>query len=368
MINRPRPIVSEVARKLVLVLAPLVLLACAGKPLVPYSRSYEPLSFAPGNPEGLVDGRSRFREIFCAANEDHGRDLPDYMSCYEALAVVGTEPYPSGKPVDLGNSKRDDLALVVPGLGYECFKNWLDHESSVTRHVAQYGYEIDLLDVSGLSSSKHNAKMIRDFILELPPEQVSRRLVLIGYSKGTPDILEALVTYPEVAERVSAVVSVAGAVGGSLLALDATLSQVNLMTKVPKSDCDEGDGGGLNSLYPSTRQEFLASNKLPDHINYYSIVSFPSPQRISLGLKPSYNRLAKIADARNDSQLIFSDQVIPGSKVLAFANGDHWSMAVPVAREHAVAAALIVNRNNCPREIMLETLLRYLEEDMSGGP
>jgi hypothetical protein len=366
--NKPRPAVSGVARKLVLVLAPLILLACAGKPLVPYSRSYEPLSFAPGNPEGLVDGRSRFREIFCAANEDHGRDLPDYMSCYKALAVVGAEPYPSGKPIDLGKSKRDDLALVVPGLGYECFRNWLDHDSSVTHHVAQYGYEVGLLDVSGLSSSKHNAKMIRDFVLGLPPEQARRRLILIGYSKGTPDILEALVNYPEMAERVTAVVSVAGAVGGSLLALDATLSQVNLMTKVPKSDCDEGDGGALDSLYPSKRRAFLASNKLPAHIRYYSIISFPSPQRISSGLKPSYNKLAKIGDARNDSQLIFSDQVIPGSKILAFANGDHWSMAVPVAREHAFAAAIFVNKNNFPREIMLETLFRYLEEDMSRDP
>ncbi|MBT8073717.1 MAG: hypothetical protein KJO58_08375, partial [Gammaproteobacteria bacterium] len=58
-----------------------LLTACAGKPLVPYSTSYEPLDLAPGNPQELSDGRSRFREIFCAINQDHGKELPDYMPC-----------------------------------------------------------------------------------------------------------------------------------------------------------------------------------------------------------------------------------------------------------------------------------------------
>ena len=48
------------------------------------------------------------------------------------------------------------------------------------------------------------------------------RLVLIGYSKGAPDILGGLVTYPELAQRVAAVVSVAGSVNGSPPANDAS--------------------------------------------------------------------------------------------------------------------------------------------------
>jgi len=39
---------------------------------------------------------------------------------------------------------------------------------------------------------------------------------MMAYSKGAPDILEALVTYPEVRSRLAAVVSAAGAVGGTL--------------------------------------------------------------------------------------------------------------------------------------------------------
>ena len=43
-------------------------------------------------------------------------------------------------------------------------------------------------------------------------------LVLIGYSKGTSDILQFLVDFPGHASRVDAVVSIAGSVGGSPLA------------------------------------------------------------------------------------------------------------------------------------------------------
>mgnify|MGYP006150934151 CR=1 FL=1 len=40
-------------------------------------------------------------------------------------------------------------------------------------------------------------------------------------------------------------------------------------------------------------------------------------------------------DARNDSQVIFYDQVIPGSQLMAYVNADHWALAVPIARSHA---------------------------------
>ena len=51
--------------------------ACSSQPQVPFSYTLEPLSFEPGNTYNVTDGRARFREIFCAANEDHGESLPD---------------------------------------------------------------------------------------------------------------------------------------------------------------------------------------------------------------------------------------------------------------------------------------------------
>ena len=59
------------------------------------------------------------------------------------------------------------------------------------------------------------------------------RLVLIGYSKGTPDVLEAIVNHPEIHARVAAVVSIAGAVGGSPLANEAEQYQADLLQHFP---------------------------------------------------------------------------------------------------------------------------------------
>ena len=62
-----------------------------------------------------------------------------------------------------------------------------------------------MVPVDGLSSTASNARMIRDYVAALPPEDAQRPVVLIGYSKGAPDILEAVTSYPELANRVAAV-------------------------------------------------------------------------------------------------------------------------------------------------------------------
>jgi len=269
-------------------------------------------------------------------------------------------------PVSLTASNENYLVLLVPGLAYSCIKAWLDHDFSAPNHVAQYGYQVELLEVGGLASSEANAQRIRDFIHELPAVDADRPMILIGHSKGAPDILEALVRYPEVAEKVVAVVSYAGAVGGSPLANEARQSHLELLTMVPRSECDEDDAAALESLKPEVRHSWLEQHELPQNIRYYSLVSFPEPGRISAGLKPSWRKLSELSDARNDSQLVFYDQVIPGSSILAFANADHWAMAVPVARQHRFASSTFASQNDFPREVMLESLLRFIEEDLAG--
>jgi hypothetical protein len=137
-----------------------------------------------------------------------------------------------------------------------------------------------------------------------------------------------------------------------------------LLKYLPGSDCDEGDGGAMESLRPARRNAWLENNELPGHIRYYSVVAFPEPDRISVGLKSNWRKLGRLSDARNDSQLVFHDQIIPGSTVLAFTNADHWAMAVPVARQHDFAASTYASDNDFPREVTLEALLRVIEEDL----
>ena len=361
-----QPVRFSLMARLAGLLSALLLAACASKPLVPYTTDFDPILELNEKVGDVTDGRGRFREIFCAALEDHGREEQDYMPCEQALTRVGVEPPGTGVPVYLGPSRSDYLVGLVPGLGWECIKGWLDHDNSGPNHMNDFGYDTAFLEVSGLSGTANNAREIKEMIENLPAANDGRPIILTGYSKGAPDVLDFLVNYPEHAQRVVAMVTFAGAVGGSALAIEGTQDQANLLTKVPRSQCDEGDGMAVHDLRPDVRRQWLADNPLPEHIRYYSVVTWPDPEeRMSFGLKGSYRKLGELQDARNDSQVVYYDQVIPGSTLLAFPNADHWAMAVPVARQHDFAAATFVSRNEYPREVFFEAVIRYIEEDLA---
>lgn len=340
---------------------------CSSSPLVAFSADTPPLALLPATQAGIIDQRARFREIYCAVLEAGGSALPDARPCEDALSRVGTEPPATGKPVDLGMSKLRLVAVFVPGIGYDCFLPWLEPPGTVAEYLHKFGYEGVTLKVDALSSSEKNARQIRDALLAMPAETKPPRIVLIGYSKGAPDILSAIATYPEIRDRVAAVVSAAGAVGGSPLANTAKQDQADLMRHFPKATCDSGDGGGVASLRTSERRTWLATHPLPSGLRYYSVVTFPQPERISSILKSSYRKLSSV-DARNDSQVIFYDEVIPGSTLLGYVNADHWAIALPISRTHPKVGSWFVTQNAYPREALLEAILRFVEEDLGSKP
>jgi hypothetical protein len=113
------------------------------------------------------------------------------------------------------------------------------------------------------------------------------------------------------------------------------------------------------------RRQWLADHPLPGSIRYYSLVTYPDPDQISSVLKNTYKKLDDV-DSRNDSQVIFYDQVIPGSTLLGYLNADHWAIAVPVAEAHPFIGRHFVDKNEYPRQAVAEAVLRYIEEDMEG--
>jgi pimeloyl-ACP methyl ester carboxylesterase len=332
---------------------------------VPFSTDTPPLVLVPAAQAGVADRRGRFREIYCAVLAARAGEVPDHRPCEQALTQLDSEPAATGQEVPLGASRRRLVAAVVPGIGYSCFAQWLEPAGTVADHLQKYGYDQLLLNVDALSGSVINARQIRDAIMGMDLGPGPPRLVLVGYSKGAPDALEAIVDYPEIQPRVAAVVSVAGAVGGSPLANDAEQYQADLLRHFPGATCNSGDGGGVASLRPATRRAWLAQNPLPASVPTYSVVTLPQPERISSILRSSAEKLSMI-DGRNDSQVIFYDQVIPGSTLVGYVNADHWAIAVPIARNHEMLGSVFVTENAYPREAFLEAVLRFVEEDLDA--
>jgi hypothetical protein len=348
------------------VVASIIVSACSTAPLTPYSEDTPPLVLLPVSQAAIEDKRGRFREIFCAILDERSQSLPDYQPCDEALTRVGVEPEGTGKKVELGSSGRGLVVVIVPGVGWDCFSSWLNPNGSAAKHVGQFGYGMERLPVDALSSTTNNARQIRDGIMAMEHKDVRPNLVLIGYSKGAADILEAVVSYPEIRGRIAAVVSAAGSIGGSPLANDASQSELALLRHWPDAQCSEGDGGAIESLRPATRKAWLAKNPLPVDFPYYSLVTYPKPERISSILESSYDKLSQI-DSRNDSQLLFYDQLIPGSSLIGYVNADHWALVVPVARTHSTIGSVFVDQNDYPREALLEAILRFVEEELSAS-
>jgi pimeloyl-ACP methyl ester carboxylesterase len=336
------------------------LTSCFHEPILPLSLDTPPLILAPAALAGVTDGRGRFREILCAIRADHGRSLPDDRPCEEVLLALANEPHGSGRPVALGGPRRPLRIAVVPGIFGECFIRLVSPFADGLAHLRTHGYRTDVIHVSALSGSPHNARQIRKAVMgmELGPGE---RLLLIGYSKGTSDALEALVRFPEIVPRVAALMSVAGVVAGSPLADGLPDLYARLLRHLDVKQCDPGDHRGVESLRRSTRLTALAGAPLPSSVRYFSVGGIVSSAETSSLLRAG-RRALDVVDPRNDGQVIFTDTVIPGGTLLGFVRADHWAIALPFSRSTPTLRATLIEHNAFPREVLLEAIVRAVEE------
>lgn len=331
-----------------------LLQGCAAPALAPYSTDGVPLVLVPSPLAGVRDARGAFRGRFCQAAgvADSAAD------CERLLPRLAGEDGAAPSPDPAATRLR--RVLFVPGLWSDCVRTLTGTEKLLDEAFAAAGWRFAVVNVDGTSSSEGNAGRLREAVLEGAGEPGDT--VLIGHSKGAVDILVALDAHPEMRARVAAVVSMAGAVGGSPLAPKAPRALITAVRNTPGLTCQRGDGRALESLDPQTRRDWLARHPLPEGIRFYSLVAYPAPERISRGLATSHGLLSRI-DARNDGQLLAHDQVIPGSTLLGYVNADHWAIATQVSEALHGIPRSIANRNDFPRGPLLRAILAQVVAD-----
>jgi len=246
--------------------------------------------------------------------------------CDAALTRLADEPPGRADPSSLPTPDPRLHILFVPGAFGECFKEATPFPAAM-QHFSALGYSVRVVGVSGRSSSAHNAAQIAKAI-SAETIATGDKLVLVGYSKGVPDIFEFLAGYPELVPRVNAVVSIAGAVNGSPIA-DAYASLYALVSGIDLKGCAAGDGGVMSSLSRRQRLPWLATHKLPTGVRYFSVGSFVRAEETARLMDFTKSSLSR-AEPLNDGQTIFYDQLIPGSTLLGYANGDHWAIVLPL--------------------------------------
>lgn len=310
------------------------------------------------------DGRTEYRDRFCAKLDQDGAKLGFTEDCETYLpgGSLATAYSPAAP------AKPHDIRLVfVPGLFGQCVSDDTSMLSDARSYIEENGLigvrtlRMEVVDVSGYSSSGVNAALIKTK-LDAMDLAASERVIVVGHSKGVADIIELLGLYPKTARKVDAVLSVAGAVLGS--PLTDNKGAIEWLFQSIKTGCRGPDGAGLNSLKPGVRQEFLKRHPLPARTNYYSLVGNGNRSETSPALRLSWD-LSSAYSSNNDSQVLSTDAVLPGSKLLGFLKADHWAVAMPFDKTHPLLAKTVLNKNAYPREIMLSAALEMIVSDIN---
>ncbi len=340
---------------LMLAAAALLLVACGrSTPALEHTGAAALLS---NTRASVTDGRGRFREIYCAVRRDHGAALPYDRPCEDSAALwrLPGEPPPAGRPVTVGRVAPGTRVVMVPGLLAECVADLSKVFADATANLEAQGYATGYIQTRGRRSSDANADIIRDAIMALPADET---LILVTHSKGTVDTLEALAKYPAVADRVAAVISVSGAVYGSPLADSMPRALIYLGHQLPLVTCPPGENAeAVESLRRSVRVAWFAVHRLPARVRFYSLAAYAGPENMSALLMPFWSNLAQ-TDPANDGLVVASDAIVPGSTLLGYPNADHLAVAMPFP------ASPLINRNDCPRAVMLESAVRAVQEDL----
>ena len=362
----PTVVMPFLSRVFALIVLAASMSGCAS---IPTSEQYEnTVAFlGPAGGGGASrDARGEFRRVFCAVAEEAQSKIETDDDCQEYLWRLTDERV--SDPIDVLPPLDTALRVFIVGGAFsDCFGDASVAYGKAVAHLAAGGARITIVPISGRSSAYLNASRIAESYAEADPSD-GELVVLIGYSKGTVDILHFLARYPATSRTVDAVVSVSGPVHGSEAARRGAWLYDALLANSFAGMCDPGDGGVVDSLVSEYAQQWLEENELPEYISYYTLSAFTTRQHMARGLAPAYRMLARL-DPRNDGQVTVEEGLVPGSVLLGYANSDHWGLAIDIEDELQFFAARPDERR-FPREILIEAILRFVSDDLgaAAGP
>lgn len=306
-----------------------------------------------------ADRRSAFADVFCSVLRDEHPDDGTWGDCSQYIDAT-----PDGQPASLGPIPNKYRILVLPGFMSSCVSSTEALGKGQEHLRKEHGLDVEYLQLPN-DSSENNGKMIADYLRKHAGSD-PRKYILIGYSKGAPDVQVGLAQDPEAAKNVAAFVSLAGAVGGSPVA-NTIPAMIDRYTKSLNLGSCQGDiAQAAKSLRSDVRHTFLAEH--PDPIVPTYSVSALSDQSNTSKLLWEAWQLLSAYDKQQDSQLTKQDSVVPGSTFLGAARADHLAIALAFEDSPEAQIKSFMDHNHYPRTALMESIVRFVVSDLEKTP
>jgi hypothetical protein len=290
-------------------------------------------------------------------------------------------PPPLAPPPSPGAPLSRISVLFAPGLFSDCVDTQsVPFGDGIVRareesYTAAYGpyADLGLADIRsmmtlGRASSERNGELIEAELLKEAAKPEVGTIIVVGYSKGLPDALHALVSLQKanrLPAKVKALVSASGVVMGTPIA-DKNASLYTTFAGLMKiGGCPKSEGGELESLTRRVQAAWMAQAVPLPALAYYSLTAHAPRDEIAGGLVMYYDDLAKL-DARNDGQVITAEAIMPGSQLIGEARSDHWNFVLPMQRYPSALVAGMAYPVEYPRVPLLRAVVRYVADDLAA--
>ncbi len=300
----------------------------------------------------------QFADVFCSVLKQNNPDGGEWGGCEQYIDGGGKTD------LKLGPVPTKYRVEIVPGLMSSCFADSPAFGEGQTALHDKYGVTAELIAVPN-DSSEDNAKLIAQ-VLRDKWKADQRKFIVLGYSKGAPDLQVALATQDGLASMVAAAVSVAGAVGGSPIADSLPAAADRWLNQYSLPGCKGALPNGFKSLQRSARQAFLASYPSLG-VPAYSIVAKADRQHISKSLLETWELMGAFGSVQ-DGQLLCEDALYPDAKDLGAALADHFAIALPFNKSKDSAIKAGMDKNTYPRSALLEAIVRFVAQDLDAKP
>jgi pimeloyl-ACP methyl ester carboxylesterase len=302
-----------------------------------------------------------YAKTFCSVLAEFSSE--GWESCNKYVDMTVATP-----PEKLEKVSTDWTLLLLAGFGGQCLYPDVTVFLDAAEHLKdKHQIPWHHIPVEGFGSSERNAELIREEVAKLPS---SEQFIIVAHSKGAADAMVALKLYPAQLSRVKALITIAGAVGGSWLVDDLMDLNESILRRM-KLPCAPAAriaaDNGIDSMQRKNRQEFLAATE--PMWRAYSISAVSTKDNTSKVLMPLWRRLEPYGKEQ-DSHIMEREAIVPGGAFLGRALGDHWAVANPFDGNPKVKKDVlkIVNHNRYPRPALIEAAVRLVTEDLKAHP